>query len=308
MTRSDYDRAMFRLTTITTYMNLGRRLKVRDLAEEFGVTKRTIQKDLNQRLAHLPIIRDDRDGSYRFLDGFRLRGTPNAEETTALELMMALIGEIHPHYKDRAGIMVGNRCDRGCFLLRLGFESLDGYLDMVHLLRHAIGLRQSLVFEYTNKHGQAGEYEVDPYRIANFGGYWYLVGLDRKDGKLKTWHLKSVVGIRVSPENYTIDENIEAEISEKYGELHTAWFKDGTRTVDLAVTGAAARYLRRNPGPYLEIIEDDGQNMICRQTYFRKDEVICLVKHWLPDVRVLDEALQGQVDGMLQGYFDNIIK
>ncbi|WP_045214535.1 HTH domain-containing protein, partial [Desulfonatronovibrio magnus] len=68
MAKHDYDRAMYRMTTIISRLNIGERLFLSDLAQEFGVTVRTIQKDFSTRLSTFPIIKNE-DGSYSFIEG-----------------------------------------------------------------------------------------------------------------------------------------------------------------------------------------------------------------------------------------------
>ena len=50
------DKLAMRLTSIITRLNQGEILNVKDLSKEFGVTQRSIQKDLNERVIQfLPI-------------------------------------------------------------------------------------------------------------------------------------------------------------------------------------------------------------------------------------------------------------
>ncbi len=59
----DHELLAQRLTQILIQLNQGQALEPAALAEEFGVTLRTIQRDLNERLAFLPI--DKTGGTYR---------------------------------------------------------------------------------------------------------------------------------------------------------------------------------------------------------------------------------------------------
>jgi len=47
-----------RIADIITKLNLGESLNINDLAEEFNVSTRTIQRDINERLAFLPLERN----------------------------------------------------------------------------------------------------------------------------------------------------------------------------------------------------------------------------------------------------------
>ncbi|UYB73081.1 DeoR family transcriptional regulator [Aeromonas veronii] len=55
---AEHDTLAQRLGVILTKLNNGQRLVISELAHEFNVSARTIQRDLNVRLAYLPLERD----------------------------------------------------------------------------------------------------------------------------------------------------------------------------------------------------------------------------------------------------------
>jgi len=306
MSRHDYDKAMFRLSTIIARLNLGERLHPQDLAEEFNVTVRTIQKDLNQRLALAFPIERTQEGAYVFMEGFRLKGSSDREHALTVALADCFMAQVHPKVHEAYRSALGLKDDdQGPFVLALGMESLDGNLDTFNLLRQSIDFRQSLIFTYTTKEGHTREYHADPYRLANFQGFWYLVAFDRNDDKLKTFYLRALSRIRVSPESYTIDDAIEQEIQETYGCLTSAWFKAECKSVTLQAFGEAKRYLSRNAPANCEVLEEDDNTLQLRMIYHMDVEVLCLVKHWLPDIIIKDdERLQRSLHGQLAGYLE----
>lgn len=305
MAKHDYDRAMYRMTTIISRLNIGERLFLSDLAQEFGVTVRTIQKDFSTRLSTFPIIKND-DGSYSFMQGYRLKGTPNHDESTVIELMGALTEQVNTDYSGIVSrLLKGAGYSNRTFAIHLNFEDISEYLDIFYLLKQSINFRQKLQFDYTTKHGDQKTYLADPYRLGNFQGFWYLIALDHAAGILKTFYLKNIQNIRVSPENYTIDPAKEKEIEQTYGDFNTAWFKEGKNKVRLVATGDAKRYLLRNPGPAMTIIKQDKDSLHLEMTYHREVEVMCLVKHWIPDVRIVgNEALTRRLREELNGYVE----
>ena len=58
-----HDTLVYRLSQVLTKLNQGESLDPQTLADEFGVTLRTIQRDLNVRFACLPLVKTD--GRYR---------------------------------------------------------------------------------------------------------------------------------------------------------------------------------------------------------------------------------------------------
>jgi proteasome accessory factor B len=56
----------------------------------------------------------------------------------------------------------------------------------------AIARRQALRFKYRSAQGNAGVREVDPYSLVFRRGHWYLAGLDRGRGELRSFRLSRV--------------------------------------------------------------------------------------------------------------------
>lgn len=59
MYKHDYDKKLFRLINILAKLYRQEHFTVEELAEEYGVSTRTIQRDLNERLIHFPIYQED---------------------------------------------------------------------------------------------------------------------------------------------------------------------------------------------------------------------------------------------------------
>ena len=63
MANNHHDTLVYRLAQMLVKLNQGEKLEPQALAEEFGVHLRTIQRDLNERFAYLPL--EKTDGTYR---------------------------------------------------------------------------------------------------------------------------------------------------------------------------------------------------------------------------------------------------
>ncbi|EOK1109738.1 HTH domain-containing protein, partial [Campylobacter jejuni] len=55
----EYDKLSIRLVQILSKFNNGESLSAQELAQEFNVDTRTIQRDLNERLAFMPIKKEN---------------------------------------------------------------------------------------------------------------------------------------------------------------------------------------------------------------------------------------------------------
>ena len=63
MPNNHHDTLVYRLAQMLVKLNQGEKLDPRALADEFGVNLRTIQRDLNERFAYLPLEKSE--GYYR---------------------------------------------------------------------------------------------------------------------------------------------------------------------------------------------------------------------------------------------------
>ena len=54
-----HDLLAFRLADMLRRLNQGERMSVLQLAGDYGVNSRTIQRDLNERFAYLPLKKED---------------------------------------------------------------------------------------------------------------------------------------------------------------------------------------------------------------------------------------------------------
>ncbi len=68
MTKS-HDTLAFRLSIILTKLNSGEKFTARELAEEFNVSARTIQRDIKERLSCMSI---EKDGDYYSMASYAL--------------------------------------------------------------------------------------------------------------------------------------------------------------------------------------------------------------------------------------------
>jgi predicted DNA-binding transcriptional regulator YafY len=59
---------------------------------------------------------------------------------------------------------------------------------------NAIGDQASVGFTYRTSRGDRSERHVDPYGLVVRGGHWYLVGLDRERGDIRSFRFSRMVG------------------------------------------------------------------------------------------------------------------
>ncbi len=304
MAKPEYDKAMYRLTTIICRLNIGEALSVKGLAAEFAVTARTIQKDLNERLSHLPIERSEEDGLYRFMGDYRLRGTSEPDAILVADLLTAMIRNVDASYTKIAdNFLKGRSFSTSCFLFHLNLEDISSHSDLFKLLNQAVALRQQVAFSYRNNQHENKEYAVHPYRLANLKGFWYLLAYDLHSHRLKSFYLKKISAPVIHPGNYRIDAAVMAELETFSTEIFSPWVCEDCRTVRLRIRGTARLYLERNLPTALKVESADSDVLQVSMTYFADAEVLALVKQWLPDIVIVDnQALNDKLKAEIDDY------
>lgn len=298
-------KALIRQATIISRLNTGATVNITLLAEEFGVSRRTIQKDMNERLSNTYDIVDLGHGDYTFADGYHLLGADKEEEKVAISLMKSLQRSAIPDmnaYIDT--VLPAVKSYEEMFLFDLDFESIED-MGMFKVILQAIKWKVGIEFHYTKIDGSTKDVTVHPYRIANFKNYWYLIAYDLVDMKIKSYYLKKIDRLHTLYENFITDVMFERELEQICSEIHSAWYSDRFYFAKLRLKGDAKLYLERHPLRNMELIDRDHASAIVEFRYSDESELLNIVKKWLPDITILDNPeLSQKLDSTLHTYLN----
>ena len=98
--KHDYDKILTRLTTILQRLNDGEALSVTELANEFNVSSRTIQRDFNERLIAFPVVQINK--KWQMQDGFKIEKSNSLEDTLVLDIIEKLSENVGGSFYSRA--------------------------------------------------------------------------------------------------------------------------------------------------------------------------------------------------------------
>ncbi|WP_457596796.1 helix-turn-helix transcriptional regulator [Hydrogenimonas sp.] len=284
---TDYSVTLKRLYDILRRMDGGQAVDTSELADEFGVSRRTIQKNITFLKEHFPLESAGR-GRYRLKAGYSLKGTGLDEEEMLVLLFALKPLESAPHLSDIKEKIVRKSVDHAMkktpiVLKGEGFEDLD-LEQRRHRLLEAIEKRRVVVLIEEND----DETEVEPYKILNFEGLWYLFGRDVARGRLDVWQLADIVEVQHTHASFHVDdEAIEARIET---EVNSPWFEDGKRFEVRVRVGprAADAFLLKKVLPTQRVVARDtegGAELSFEVTHV--EDIDNAIKAWLPDVEVL---------------------
>lgn len=147
--KHDYDKILTRLTRILSKLNNGEALSVKELAEEFNVSTRTIQRDFNKHLiSSFPIYQEGKEGKMQ--DGFKLEKTTSLEDAVVLDIMEGLIGGSSGAFASKAKNLLSKLKNEeyNPIYTKLDIEDISDKLTEVQQLETAIKNRNILSCRY----------------------------------------------------------------------------------------------------------------------------------------------------------------
>jgi len=294
-----------RLATILHYLNRGYVINIRELSEEFSLSERQIQKDI-ELFSDMYDIESLGSQNYRMKQGYKLIGTENEDIEIATALIKSLQQSVLPQmneYVDKALSISQKYGD--IFLFNIDNEKILHMKEFRKLLQ-AIRNKQSCSFHYTKKNGLQKKVNVHPYRIANLTNYWYLLAYDVEVEKLKSYHINSINRIILAGDNYINDTAVEKEIEDTFIKFTSAWFDGESKSVLLRVIDNAKHYLERNMPKNIRVCSISKNDMEIEFNYYNEIEVLNFIKEWIPEITIMNHPeLKQRLQKSLQDYLKN---
>jgi proteasome accessory factor B len=207
-------------------------MTVEELAEETGVTRRTVHRDMNAiHEAGYPLISEWENGQkvYRFLTRFKdippvnftlqelatmyflrsqselFHGTPFAEEMAAIfrKVRSVLPPRLAAHLERIAGVAIP---------LFQGRHDYSGHAEIIKQVRDALVHQNRLTVTYrASGRDHASVYSVDPYTLAFYKGGLYLLGFAHNRNALRTFALDRIVAASIEKERFELPDEYQPE-------------------------------------------------------------------------------------------------
>lgn len=268
--------------------NDGKRLYVDMLAKEFSVTERTIQRDLN-RLSYLPIKKHD---GYYTLEAYCL-GKLSFKDIKQFATFSG-VRELYPELSDALIVdTLNERTNKAMEVHGHTYENLSDRVDDFNAVASAIITFVQIQFLYKDK-----VRVVNPYKLNNINGIWYLVGVE--DGVLKNFSFSSITNLVVMDEKFKQDEEIIKILEEHQG----VWSTQNRLEVVLEIDASVAPYfLRRDLLPNQNILENIVRGLVVSAEVAYEEEILKVVRYWIPHIAIQSPMyLQEKLEKSLKNY------
>jgi predicted DNA-binding transcriptional regulator YafY len=254
--KHDYDKILTRLTVILSKLNDGEALSVKELAKEFNISDRTIQRDFNERLASFPIYQENK--KWKMQDGFRVEKTKSLEDEIVLDIIEKITEGIGGKFSTKAHKLLSKikNEDFNPIYTKLNIEDISDRFEDIQVIETAIRGKKELKCSYNDERHDIYTTTIQPLKIVNFEGFWYLIALQKDI--LKKYYLKNVSNPKILESTFKSDEELEELLDNSL----SVWFQRDIEPfeVKLYADKSATKYFKRRPLPTQQIdsLHNDG--------------------------------------------------
>jgi proteasome accessory factor B len=250
------------------------------LCGELGVSKRTIQRDIDVLTeAGFPVTSDMRNGTvfWHFMEGFHaeapialtlteqmamyfskglfrpLQGTPIYE---SLESAMQKIGSQLPAQSFR--FLRG--LDQGISVSSFGWKDYSHSREVIQTLTHAVFNRFTVrMLHRSPQHDHAIEREVDPYKLWYVSNGLYMVGHDHREDDLRTFAVDRIQSARLTNRRFEIPPDFNFDEFQKTA-FNVIWGEP--QEVKIRFSPAQAPYIKERTWHLSQRIEAEPDGSI----------------------------------------------
>lgn len=219
-----------RLVAILTQLQARRLITSTKLAEKFGVSTRTIYRDLKAlEQAGVPILTEEGKG-YTLMEGYKIppimftESQANAlilaEQLVLKNKDSSLINDYAEAIDKIKAVLRQSEKDKANLLsLRTKFAKLDNYeikSNILSTLQIAITNFSLVNFEYINAENKESKRTVEPFALLNISEGWLLVAYCRLRKEFRYFRLDRIQKPQVQQKNFTPHKMTLQEFFEKY--------------------------------------------------------------------------------------------
>jgi predicted DNA-binding transcriptional regulator YafY len=216
------------LRLITLFQTSRQRLTVNDLAERFGVTRRTIFRDLRKMSElEIPVTYDPFEGHGIMKDynipPLMFSTRELATLIVGLNFVKAQVdrtlcddahgveGKIRHVLPADLGVFMDSLIDKTVVdpFLHFGLEKQDG--GHWYEISSAIALQKRIEFRYTDAGGREQGRVVDPYMIVFYKDHWNMIGFSHERKEIRNFRLNRIHKLIIRDDVFKTPEAINAE-------------------------------------------------------------------------------------------------
>lgn len=264
-----------RLSYILVLLHQGDVIDKHALAQTYGVTLRTIERDLCERLAD--VVERNTQGQWQLRHQAR-----STIPTKLLHGYARLVGAQHLFPDTRLSYLLEQletpEPRRSTQVQPIAQEDLREHGSIFTQLQKAIQTLCECRFTYKAKLRHA-----QPYRLIHKNGIWYLAA--QEAGILKNFSIGLIENLQIDESSHFIPKS---EHLDYINAKEDVWFGQETTEVLLRVAPPVAHYFQRRALlPRQQQRPDSDGSLLVTARIDHRNQLFPVVRSWLPHVRIL---------------------
>lgn len=213
-----------RLVSIIMILNNKEKVTAKELSEEFEVSTKTIQRDMEIiARAGIPIVSyKGHQGGYGIIDGYKVnKSSMTGDEAN---LLKKLLMGINKCYENKEATTLINKLE---VIQPEKHSSLNNRLiidfstwgkskeltDEMNIIDEAIKNKNPIEFDYTNVSGEKTSRQIEPYKIIFKSLAWYVYGFCTLKNEMRVFKVNRMENIKVKNENFIYNEKLMDDLS-----------------------------------------------------------------------------------------------
>ncbi len=307
----NYDKKIFRLLYALNKLDRGGRVSTRELAREFNVSQRTVQRDLELlNIAGFPLAPLDSRGEHAFAEGFSLKKLMlTKEEASLLSFMLEVAKSLGRDFEESFGQLIKKVLTpeaEPMFYAKIpeGIK-MDKMYPFMNDLKLAVNQHRKAEVHYVTEEKDR-RFTMHPLKVIFFDGFWYLLVRADEDERIIRLRLECIREIKLSNSRFNVPANLKAMLDESVN----IWFSDQrNKKVVLKVDKEAARFFKAKKYlPLQKITRQSKNGSLVVETMVAQDmEALPTILLWIPYVRVIKpKKLALDIKDIIKEYLESL--
>ncbi len=290
---TQYDKKIFRIWTILNKLDAGKHVFTSKLADEFNISVRSIQRDVELlNLVGFPIVPCGK-GCYSFVEGFSLGRMMLTEEDATLiaffyDVSKSLGSKFENSFKTFLKKVLTNNQSSPYYLKVCDGIKLKEEYPFADIISEGINNNSYVKVNYVSGkgNGEAKDYEVQPLKMIFYEGFWYLLAKSEDKDILRKLRFDRMKSVEPMDKYFKTPENLKLILDESTN----VWFEgERNKKVTLEISCEVAEFFKkRNYFPKQKIVKERSNGNLVMESFISDDmEIIPTVLSWIPWVDVV---------------------
>ncbi|MFA7083198.1 MAG: WYL domain-containing protein [Arcobacteraceae bacterium] len=282
-----------RILSIYLMFQKGLNLSTKELADKYSTTTRTILRDIKtiNSLQETKVIYNRITNLWVLEDYIKLDYLSD-EEISLIEALSSKSTEMGEDFHNQTSKLFKKfkRNLHNCIYENIDTEDITNIKRDLVVVEYCVYNKTKIELIYQNK-----QRVVEPLKLANYDGYWYLLVNDLTNNRVKTFYFKDIKELKPLKDFFTIKiENIEDRMKNAINAYFTLDVKP--YEVKLFITSQKANIFKRKPiSPSQLILKEYSDGSFDFSIWITHDmEIIPTIQKFLPYLKILSDDIHGK--------------